>query len=199
MRKDQTFQQFYAELLRLITVGNITLTPADLKAEIRHQLFIDLQEAVDTYYLDAEVTATQFARLCTSTDQLRHSRAEQRAKFNARTTTRPFNATSATGLRSNTTAVKPTASASTLPVATPAAAGTSTGQALQSRPLSTTLCHRCGRTGHVAATCRSTTTLAQSGAPSTSAKITIITEMEELEEEEYVSGSEVDESGNAEP
>ena len=76
MKKDQTFQDFYALFLRYAADGNIKSN--NLKDEIYDKLTWNLQQFVDQYYNDPAVDTDQFATLCTTHDQQIRNRLEKR-------------------------------------------------------------------------------------------------------------------------
>jgi hypothetical protein len=75
IKKEQTFQEFYAQFLRLVSNGNIA--PQDLKDNLYDKLPWKLQEAVSVYYNDSAVNTTAFAQYCTTLDQQIRNRLEK--------------------------------------------------------------------------------------------------------------------------
>ncbi|KAI9775774.1 MAG: hypothetical protein M1839_000902 [Geoglossum umbratile] len=67
MKKEQTFQEFYALFLQIIANGNIS--PRDLKDNLNDKLSWKLHESITTYYNDPAVSTSQFAWYCITNDQ----------------------------------------------------------------------------------------------------------------------------------
>jgi len=87
MKKDQTFQVFYATFLRLVADGHITST--DLKEDLNDKLAWKLQEAVAVYYNDPSIGTTQFAQHCTTLDQQIRNRAAKQERADKRAGSQP--------------------------------------------------------------------------------------------------------------
>ena len=75
MKKDQLFQEFYTQFLRLLADRNIP--KEDLKEELNDKLSQKLQEAVAVYYNNQNIPTTRFAQNCTTIDQQIRNRTEK--------------------------------------------------------------------------------------------------------------------------
>jgi hypothetical protein len=78
MKKEQTFQEFYAQFLRLVSNGNIAIQ--DLKDDLYDKLPWKLQEAVSIYYNDPMINTTAFAQYYTTIDQQVRNRMEKQER-----------------------------------------------------------------------------------------------------------------------
>src|SRR5260370_9012375 len=83
MRKDQTFQVFYAMFLRLVADGKIGDT--DLKDDLNDKLSWKLQEAVAVYYNNESINITKFAQHCVTLDQQIRARTAKQERADKRT------------------------------------------------------------------------------------------------------------------
>jgi hypothetical protein len=82
MKKDQTFQTFYATFLRLVADGKIVST--DLKEKLNNKLSWKLQETVSVYYNDKHINLTQFAQHCVTIDQQIRTRTAKQERADKR-------------------------------------------------------------------------------------------------------------------
>jgi hypothetical protein len=101
MKKDQSFQEFYARFLRLTVDAE---TPEDdLKEDLNEKLQYELQAAVSTYFNDEAISTEAFAKWCTTIDQQIKQRQAKVARFEKNKTT----TTSASSTKTTTTASTP--------------------------------------------------------------------------------------------
>jgi Zinc knuckle len=140
MKKDQTFQVFYATFLRLVADGD--LPKQGLKDELNDKLAWDLQEAVAVYYNDPAVNIQTFAQYCTTLDQQIKYRAEKRDR----------------GKRNGGRTQKPEEKAE--PPTGPAPVVPPTGDRPR-RDRSTVKCYQCNKLGHYARECSEKDKIAQ--------------------------------------
>jgi NCAIR mutase (PurE)-related protein len=144
MKRGQTFQEFYAQFLRLVADGNIS--SQDLKDELNDKLTWKLQEAVATYYNNPNVTTTAFARHCTTNDQQIRARLDKRERLpKAENLKKPSYESGTKDKTSKLTSTSKTTSAST--EANPET------QKLGSGGRSDLKCYNCNKFGHISKYC----------------------------------------------
>ena len=142
MKKDQTFQTFYATFLRLVADGEISST--DLKDDLNEKLSWKLQEAVAVYYNDSSIKTTQFAQYCTTLDQqirYRASRQGQAEGRRARDRKKPEAKDQSPDRARDQPSEKP-------------GDGKEPDQPRPERERSSIKCFNCDKTGHIARNCR---------------------------------------------
>jgi regulator of replication initiation timing len=114
MKKDQSFQEFYARFLRLIVDAE---TPEDdLKEDLNEKLQLELQAAVSTYFNDDNIDTETFAHWCTTIDQQNKQRQTKIARFsNNKTKTTPAFASNPTPSKTTSTAKYTPVTTTTMP------------------------------------------------------------------------------------
>jgi hypothetical protein len=150
MKRGQTFQEFYAQFLRLVADGNIS--SQDLKDELNDKLTWKLQEVVAMYYNNPDVTTTVFARHCTTNDQQIRARLDKRERLQkAENLKKPSYESSTKDKTSKLMSTSKTTSASTETNSETQKLGS--GGRIDRSDRSDLKCYNCNKFGHISKYC----------------------------------------------
>lgn len=138
MKKDEKFQEFYAEFLRLRAEGN--MGAQDQKDELNAKLTWKLQESVAVYYNDDALNSTEFAAKCATIDRQIKERLAKAPKFVRKTSAESADKSLAsTKDQKNTRGPSEAVKLVSKPTAYPAQTDV--------------ICYNCQETGHISRNC----------------------------------------------